>query len=518
MRASSRKVDALIKLRITARLFLAILLTNVLIAVAYAVATQLSVDRGFRDYVRDREQRRLQSVADDVHTAYAEHGSLEFLRGDEAQWRRITRPERLFPRRPRSVTDAPALPRERRIASSGEALPEAPARSSATGDVDGSERAPRQPPAPPPGGSAVLGMIDLTLLDARGGVLAGPPLASGGQSLRQAVTVDGNTVAWIVAQGPALAGADTRFLQQQLRTSWIIAGLAILLAAVVAIPLARGFLSPIRKIARATHQLAAGDYKQRVDSSAHDELGQLTRDFNELARKLESAEQARRAFLADISHELRTPLAVLKAELEALQDGVRSVTPEAVRSLQGEVQTLGALVDDLYDLAVADLGAATYHKEDVDLAALVRATLRVFAPRFAERTLAVDGSRISAQPVWVHADGRRLTQVVNNLLENSLRYTDPGGRVHVTVAAAGRHAVLDVEDSAPGVPAEALPRLFERLYRIEVSRNRELGGAGLGLSLCRSIVMAHDGEIGAHASALGGVRIHVRLPLAAAPG
>ncbi|HVO87531.1 MAG TPA: ATP-binding protein [Casimicrobiaceae bacterium] len=505
------------KLRITLKLFLAILLTNVLIAVAYAVATQLSVDRGFREYVRDREQRRLQIVADDVRSAYLEHGNLDFLRGDDAQWRRITRPERILVRRLRNSGESPPRPiRESAIAGAQNPSQRGPPSEGVSPGVpDEAARAERPvlPLAAPPLGAGLFAGIDLTLLDTRGALLAGPALGRAGESLRQPVNVNGSTVAWVVAQGPALAGADTRFLQQQLQMSWIVAGLAILLAVLVAIPLARGFLSPIRKLARATHRLAAGNYAQRVEPHARDELGQLTQDFNELAGKLQSAEDARRAFLADISHELRTPLAVLKAELEALQDGVRSLTPDAIRSLQGEVQTLGALVDDLYDLAVADLGAATYHKEDIDLAELVRATLHAFAPRFAERRLAVDDSRIAAGPVNVHADARRLTQMINNLLENALRYTDAGGRVLVGVVAAGPDAALDVEDSEPGVAPEALPRLFERLFRIEASRNRELGGSGLGLSLCRSIVEAHDGQISAQASALGGVRIHVVLPL-----
>jgi two-component system sensor histidine kinase BaeS len=205
-------------------------------------------------------------------------------------------------------------------------------------------------------------------------------------------------------------------------------------------------------------------------------------------------------------------LAVLHAELEALRDGVRSLTPDAVRSLQAEVATLTALVNDLYDLALVDAGEATYQQEPVDLAELVHMALHAFAQRFAQRDITVDTKGVSSAPVMVRGDSRRLTQLLNNLLENTHRYTDPGGRVEVALRGTTDGALLQIEDSAPGVPADLLPRLFERLFRVETSRNRASGGAGLGLSLCRSIVDAHHGEISASASALGGLKMQIRLP------
>jgi len=245
-----------------------------------------------------------------------------------------------------------------------------------------------------------------------------------------------------------------------------------------------------------------------------DELGQLVDDFNAMAATLEQAETARRSFLADVSHELRTPLAILRGELEALQDGVRSLTPEALKSLQAEVGALAALVDDLHELADADVGRAQYERRDVDIAGLLRATLYAFRERFAARALDVDTSGVPAERVVVVGDARRLTQLFNNLFENTLRYTDEGGRIEVGLQTPNDDVELDVRDSAPGVAEHLLPRLFERLFRVEASRNRALGGRGLGLALCRSIVEMHGGDIRASASALGGLRIVVRLPRA----
>ena len=243
-----------------------------------------------------------------------------------------------------------------------------------------------------------------------------------------------------------------------------------------------------------------------------DELGRLAEDFNRLAVTLERNEQLRRAFMADISHELRTPLAVLRGELEAIEDGVRPMSPESVKSLQGEVATLGKLVDDLYELSLADVGALTYRKTALDLAEPLTQALEGFRERLVERRIALETVLPPAGTLTVLADPDRLRQLFNNLLENTVRYTDPGGRLRVEARCERGRVRIDFQDSAPGVPEELLPRLFERLFRVEGSRSRAGGGAGLGLAICRSIVQAHDGEIDARPSPLGGVWVHVSLP------
>jgi two-component system sensor histidine kinase BaeS len=247
-----------------------------------------------------------------------------------------------------------------------------------------------------------------------------------------------------------------------------------------------------------------------VDSG--DELGQLGQDFNLLAHTLERNEQARRAFMADISHELRTPLAVLRGELEALGDGVRAVTPAALASLREEVRALGKLIDDLYDLARSDIGALEYRRADVDVAGLLGRAVDAYRERFDARRIAIECG-IAPGPVVLRADPDRLQQLFANLLENTLRYTDPGGELRVLCAPRDGWLRIDLQDSAPGVPAESLDRLFERLYRVERSRGRAHGGAGLGLAICRNIVDAHGGRIAAKASPLGGLWIEILLPL-----
>jgi two-component system sensor histidine kinase BaeS len=307
--------------------------------------------------------------------------------------------------------------------------------------------------------------------------------------------------------------ADLAFQQQQLRASWIIAGLALAVAALVAVVLARAFLQPLKRVADATHRLAAGHYATRVEVRSADELGRLAEDFNRLAESLEKNETLRRRFMADVSHELRTPLAVLSGELEALEDGVRPLTRESLASLRSEVSALGKLVNDLNQLALADSGALAYRKQTLDVVPLVAQALESHRDRLVERSLAVETAWNGSARVFGDAD--RLRQMFRNLLENSARYTDPGGRVRVAVRRDADKVAIDFEDSAPGVPAAALPQLFERFYRVDESRSRANGGSGLGLAICRSIAAAHGGNIAAAPSPLGGLRVSVSLPVAA---
>jgi two-component system sensor histidine kinase BaeS len=293
-------------------------------------------------------------------------------------------------------------------------------------------------------------------------------------------------------------------------------GLSVLLAALVSLLLARVLLVPVRRLAQATHRLAGGNYRTRVRVGAPDELGRLARDFNRLAHNLERHEQWRRELMADVSHELRTPLAVLRGEIEALQDGLRPLDQAALSSLAHEVGQLSDLINDLYELSLADAGALTYHMEAVDLGAVVTQAVEAVRDRFDRHGLALD-VRV-APGLFLQGDVRRLSQLVGNLLENSLRYTDSPGRVRVRARREGRDVLMEIADTAPGVAPEHLPRLFERLYRAEGSRSRQHGGAGLGLAICRHIVQAHDGQISASASDLGGLAIRIRWPLADATG
>ncbi len=308
-----------------------------------------------------------------------------------------------------------------------------------------------------------------------------------------------------------------RFQQRQLITTLGIAAALLLAAGLLGALIARNLLRPVSRLRTGTRALAAGDYRYRLPAMRGDELGELARDFNRLADALERNQQIRQSMTADISHELRTPISTLRAELEAMEDGIRPVDPAAITRLQAQAAQLQRLVDDLYQLSLADAGALDYHFESVDLRDLLQATIERWGQRFSDAGLALD-LRLGMQAVPVQADRTRLAQAIDNLMENALRYTDSPGRVEATVDTRGGNAMLQVDDTPPGVAEADRARLFTRLYRPEGSRSRESGGAGLGLALVERIMTAHHGTIDVTESALGGLRLRITLPLEATAG
>ena len=237
-----------------------------------------------------------------------------------------------------------------------------------------------------------------------------------------------------------------------------------------------------------------------------------------MAQELEQNDRKRRQMLSDISHELRTPLTVIRGEIEALQDGIRQAGPEALQSLHAEVLRLNQLVEDLHQLMLADAGELPCHMASTRLGAAILPVLKRYRGRAAAAGLALEW-QLPTPDLQVKADPGRIGQVLVNLLENSVRYTDQGGAVRVALSRVGSDAVLTVDDSAPGVPDGANRLLFERLYRVDAARQRADcaahggGGSGLGLAICKALVVAHGGTIEALASRLGGLQVRITLQL-----
>ncbi|MCC5887550.1 MAG: HAMP domain-containing protein [Gammaproteobacteria bacterium] len=362
----------------------------------------------------------------------------------------------------------------------------------------------------------------LHVLDAQGQQVAGPreALPTDPSPFFAPVVVDGVEVGR-VALTPlhSLAReADQRFVRDHMRTLWWIALIAVILASLVGIALGRHLLAPVRAVAAGARELAAGQYGTRLTVDRSDELGSLARDFNLLAAGLEANRESRRRWLADIAHELRTPLAVLRAEIEALRDGVRSLDHEAMAALAAEAERLGHLVDDLHQLALADAGALSYHFADIDPMALLESTAQRYQARLQAAGLSLELVLPATAPI-LFADAERLEQLLANLLENSLRYTDAPGTVRLSLDSDqdGAELRIQVDDSAPGVPEAEIPRLFERFARREASRDRASGGSGLGLAIARRIAEAHGGHLEGAPSELGGLRMTVTLARRPAP-
>lgn len=477
------------RLTIARKIALAVIGTVVLSIGTMAWVVSQNLQRGFIAYLNEAESRDLDDVADLMARHYRQTGSLDDLRhnpravgellaGGQAK-------DQVEPERPR--------PRPQRDPS----RPGPPVRNSD-----------RPPPQEPFGFGRRLSMLDET-----GEPLFGPHDAPTG--LTRTVTVDGRAVG-IVRLAPLrqIVNANASgFLRGQIRDLLWLALVLIGFSALLAVWLARQLLRPVASLRGVTQRIAQGQLEARAPVINRDELGELAQHVNAMAESLQRNEQQRRRMLADVSHELRTPLSVIRGELEALIDGIRTASPAALESLHAEVLHLNKLIDDLHQLALADTGDLHYATQRVNLAALLQTAIERYRPR-AEKAGLTLLAAISKTPVNIEADAGRIGQVVANLIENSVRYTDTGGTVAVALSAEGGDAVLIIEDSAPGVPAGAHERLFERLYRVDEARSRERGGSGLGLSICRAFISAHRGDIRATRSALGGVKITVRLPLA----
>lgn len=488
------------KIRIQYKLFLAMLAAAGAVVLCMFLVMRWSFDRGFLRFVHAQDLERLDALAARLEEVYATEGSWRFLKEDLQRWRQLLRgsqPDRFGDASPggrRGEKDPEdASPPDRRRMRAG--------------------RAGMGPPrfSPDPGGGFLRRVV---LLDEGKNRIFGFAALPQDLPLKPLMR-DGKTVGYLGLLPPRIVSdaRQMRFVQEQKQAFALIALAVVVVAALLSVPLARQMVRGIRDLATATHRLASGKFDTRVPAESSDELGQLSRDFNTLALTLQKNEEARRQWVADISHELRTPLSVLRGEIEAMQDGVREATPQAIGALHGEVMQLGRLVNDLYELSLSDLGALTYRRTDTDLAQLLLQALEPYRQEFAGRNITLDADLPAGRPFPLFADPDRLHQLFSNLLENSLKYTEGGGRLQLRAERGDRTATVHFQDSGPGVPPSEIGRLFDRLYRVEGSRSRATGGAGLGLAICRNIAEAHGGTIAAFPSPLGGLWVKVELPL-----
>jgi two-component system sensor histidine kinase BaeS len=477
------------KISIKYRLFLAFLIATCTLVGCMFLVMKISFDRGFLRYINNIEQDRLAQLVDNLQTAYGSHGNWEFLRDNPVVWFRLqadTLPEDL-------PTPPPLRKREQHL----------------TMDAPPENWRPRRMMRQPP----LQFERRVVLLDANQEQIFGP------RHYREKVTpkpliIKGETIGYLGLLPPKniVNPLQQQFVRKQRRSFAVIALVMAAAAALLSLPLSRRLVRRITNLAAATHLLTAGQYDTRVPAGASDELGQLAQDFNSLAQTLEKNQQLRRQWVADISHELRTPLAVLRGEIEALQDGVRPQSPESLSMLHDEVMQLNRLVEDLYQLSLADINALTYCKESTDLGETLRQAVEPFRGEFADRGIELSFEIPPANTLLMQGDKRRLHQLFSNLLKNSLRYTDGGGNLKIRAIRNNDQFAIHFEDSTPGVPEDKLEHLFDRLFRVEGSRSRNTGGAGLGLALCKAIVEAHDGTITARPSTLGGLWVEILMP------
>jgi two-component system, OmpR family, sensor histidine kinase BaeS len=446
---------------------------------------------GFSAYLQQRDLERLDTFESVVREALEREGGVEALRERRLTMRQLMR--QLGQRE--GVLDSNA-PGNRNAELRGLPAPEV--------------GRPPPPPLPPETFAARVALFELD-----GRPLFPRPLVQGKAAIvERTVGIFGKPALLIrfapIDQLPK--GEEANFLNNQYRSiataAFVLLGSALLLA----VFLGRRWAKSLRLVKEATSGIARGDFSTRLSEAPKNEIGDVMRDINRMADSLARMEGDRKRWIADISHELRTPLAILRGEVDAMLEKVRPLTMSNLHSLREEILRLGGLVDDLHLLAMADLKALPCHFADEDAIEIVQTVVNRLSPRALNAGLNIDWNRPQMLTLPVYWDATRIEQVLVNLLENSIRYTDLPGNISVSVNEAAGKILIEIADTAPCVAREDLPKLFSPLYRGDLARNRASGGSGLGMAICQAIVKSHGGDINASESRLGGLSVQISLP------
>ena len=475
-------------LSIKYKLFFAMLSVHLIVYVAMYSLGRYNFDRGFLDYISRIEERQVPALLDGLKTFYKHTGSWDPIREDFGKF-----------------SDLIAESIESTVDPELEVALEARRRGPRFTRNDwyySSEYSPARP--------------YLALLDADQSIIWGSADAMPEANLNP-IEVRGETVGYLAVTSRQVLSeqADLLFSEQQKNTFMLFALFLGIISALIAFPLSTFMVRPIRGLVVGTRQLTNGDYTSRLPVTGSDELTQLSADFNSLADTLDNNRRARQQWIADISHELRTPLSILQGELESIQDGIRPMGPETINSLHHEVVHLNALVNDLHELSMSDQGALIYEKVSINLREILDVAFdmnqHLLDKHRIKLTLKYNGLTEDSD-IMIMGDEDRIMQLIDNLFQNTCRYTGDGGELVIALTREPRKIIIEWYDSEPGVRDEDLNRLFDRLYRVDGSRNRQHGGSGLGLAICKNIVDAHEGTITASHSPLGGLQLRIELP------
>ena len=470
-------------------------LTSALIIVVLLVGTiQYFAYKNFSQYLLKTELERMQPLLTSLSEYFETHGSWENLSLDRRSWHQMMMSNLSLSGGSYRKPGPPAHPQP---------LPRQPRFSDAPGH-------------PPLSGLANPRPIHqrMALYDEqRSYVIGKPDMAD--DSFFEPIRLDKRIVGFLAIEPETKRRhpLDASYLKEQTRGFYLAAIFILILAVFMSLLLSRQVINPIKLLAGATKNLADLDFDARIPVTSTDELGQLAKAFNHMADKLKEYESLRKQWLADISHELRTPLAILTGEIEAMEDGIREITPQGIASLASEVKQLNHLVDDLHTLSMADSDSLQLNMTPVDPVSIISKALSTVEDSLVRKGISVEFDPTHSAHGHINADQKRILQVVFNLLENTKRYTYPPGALKIGLQQHAQACIISFEDSSPGVPQWALKKIFDRLFRLDKARSRSMGGSGLGLGICRTIVERHGGTIQAMPSSLGGLKIEIRLPV-----
>jgi two-component system sensor histidine kinase BaeS len=512
--------------RVQYKLFAITLFASFVLVASMLALAQWSFDRGLLEHVNKRALQQYTSLSKQLVSHYQDKGHWQALSESRYAWLQLQADAGID-------IDSRELQRARQDSvrkSSGHQGPR-PERRHQPFDRQGPEaqrehwranehRPPREDRLPPPGKNPKPERF--ALLDEDKQLLAGDLVKPEHRQYLEIIQA-GQIIGYVVyADRERLLDDYELDLSSQLSSNlWWVAGLMILLSASLALPFSKLLLSPLRPIVESIHALAKGDFSRRVEVVNQDEIGRVAKDINHLAQQLETVDTSRKTWLANISHELRTPLAVMRGELEAMLDGIREMNKDNLSSAHQEALHLQRLVEDLYQLTSSELGddnvaQMSYQKQELDFSALVEDDLERFQPLIDKAGLNfsfINNAQADNKEAWVRGDSSRLSQLIHNLVNNSIKYTQAPGTLMAELTVKNDVIVFTLKDSAPSVKEGELEKIFDHLYRAEQSRNRKTGGSGLGLAICKKIAQSHEGELTASLSDLGGIKMTLCLPL-----
>ncbi|MCF6442623.1 ATP-binding protein [Pseudoalteromonas luteoviolacea] len=497
------------KLTLRRKLLVILLSVNAVLISAVYYANQLAFEKSFKEYLQNSSRAKLVTLLPTIRENFAQYGE-QWMTRKYPHWTRLVgeyhgrtqteiddmvkRPRRGPPRHHRSeseVSDDKAFSPERRMGRE--------------------ERPPRH----------MRGVQSRLVLKSASGELLKGRKDSKNTTLWVEVYENADNTGELLGfigleNGLEISNSlDSLFASRQQHWFLGIAIIAMIVSSLLAIPFSRFLVAPVLSLRAAAKKIAAGNYEPPFNSFSKDELGLLANDLNTLAKTLDENQHSRQQWIADISHELRTPIAVFNAELEGMIDGIIESDEAQLNSLYDEINRLTKLVDDLHQLSMSDRGSLSYSMAECDINEVIGHTFDSHLATFKNKHF--EWQIVGESQCLLNCDEARLSQLFSNFMQNTLRYTDSSeaqpGQIRVVIEQSKDTVLIRWQDSSPGVEPELLPRLFDRLYRVDKARDRASGGSGLGLAICASIVQAHNGSIVATHSELGGVSVDVTLPV-----
>ncbi|THB64465.1 MAG: HAMP domain-containing protein [Gammaproteobacteria bacterium] len=517
-----------IKIKISHKILFALVVPVLIASITMLFLTQWSLRSGFKNYVANSEIEKMSVYIDGIVTVYKKRGGLGDLKDNRHRWRHVlisSEGSALDMDAPEEFPKIWELEKADQFMKGRRPPPEH--------DHMFSNHHPQKPPFYKEGFPPEFNEKDmhnmshkpkfgdfkkfdgffmlsrLTLYDKNKKIVVGEKQTT---PIFKEIKVEQSIIGYLGLEpsNRIIKEDDIHFLNKQYISLLIIFGLILLFAIVIAVIISKHITKPLAIFTNSIRNLAIGDYSQRIELNSKDELELLASDINHLARTLEKNEKSRQYWVAGISHELRTPIAILRGEIEAIQDRVRSATDETIESLYSEVISLNSIVDDLYTLSLSDIGELQYQMTTISPIMILSNLLEAYKERISESGIILYCKFPEESVVNIYGDALRVKQLFKNIIENSIKYTLSPGKLLIAADISEGGIEISFSDSQPSVNEGSFEKIFERFHREKIfDISEDCYGNGLGLAICKNIVEAHNGNIRAAKSALGGLQIKI---------